>query len=223
MTEFSTAQLLADISAALTPADFHAAARRNLAQFDALNQQIIDDRQVSLACGKGCSICCSLRVDVFAHEVLYIAEHIRSTYPPGKLADLLDRLEAHSAAVLPLTAAEHASTNITCPMLESGACSIYEVRPQSCRRHHSQDVAACQYTYDHPEDLTTPAAHHRELYRSLTAAMQQNIDAYSEAGYDFTVYELGTALHEALGAPSSFEHWQAKENTFIVASVTPTE
>ena len=223
MPEYSTDQLLADISSALTTEEFHGAVRRSLDQFDVLNQGIIDAQAITLACGKGCSLCCSLRVDVFAHEVLYIAHHLRRTWSEEKLGALLERLQAHSDVVLPLTPAEHATTNIPCPMLEQGACSIYEVRPHSCRRHHSQDFAACEYTYDHPDDLTTPAAHHRELYRSLGQAMEQNLNAYYEAGYDFTIYELGTALHEALQDPSSWEHWQAKENTFLVASVTPME
>lgn len=220
MPEHSIQQLLANIAAATRPEDFHQAAMRNLQRMDALNDGIIEQKGLKLACRKGCSLCCSLRVDVFAHEVLLIADHIRAHYSAEQIEALQERLDAHADAVLPLTTFEHVSTNIPCPMLQDGACSIYEVRPQSCRRHHSQDLAACQFTYDHPADLETPAAHDRELYLSMSAAMQENIDAYSSAGFDYTIYELGTALYEALADPSTWEHWRAKEETFVVASVT---
>jgi len=51
--------------------------------------------------------------------------------------------------------------------------------------------------------------------------MQQNIDAYSASGFDYTIYELGTALNEALHDPSCWERWQKHEQAFVRASVTP--
>ena len=96
------------------------------------------------------------------------------------------------------------------------------MRPQCCRRHHSLDFAACQFTYDHPADLEYPAAHERTLYRTLTEAMQQNTEVYRQLGYDVTIYELGTALLETLDDPSCWQHWREHEEAFIRASVTPT-
>ena len=68
-----------------------------------------------------------------------------------------------------------------------------------------------------------PGAHDRDLFRALTGAMQENIDAYAELGFDHTIYELGTALFEALRDPVSWERWLAHEQAFLHASVTPTE
>lgn len=183
--------------------------------------QITGKAAVKLACREGCSLCCWLRVDVFAHEVFLIAHHIRAQFSAGEISELLVRLAAHSSQVTPLTPFEHATRNIPCPLLRDGRCSIYSVRPHSCRRHHSLDFAACQFTFDHPEDLASPAAHDRDLFRALTEVMQQNLEAYAGAGFDHTIYELGTALHEALNDPSSWQRWRDHAQAFLRASVTP--
>ncbi len=222
MLEYPTQQLLDDIAQSLSREEFDGAAQAALAFFDVLNGGIIEQRAVKLACCEGCGVCCSLRVDGFAHEVLLIAHHIRSHFSAEAMADLLGRLAAHSEKVMPLTPFDHATQNIVCPLLQNGRCTVYAARPHSCRRHHSQDFAACQYTFDHPTDLETPAAHDRDLFRALTAAMQQNIDVYFELGFDTTIYELGTALHEALSDPACWQRWKDRKTAFRHASVTPT-
>jgi Fe-S-cluster containining protein len=223
MPEYPTQQLTDDIARSLTPEEFDRAAQLAHAAFDALNAEIIAQKGVVLACGEGCSVCCSLRVDVFAHEVFPIAHHIRRQFSAEEIAGVLLRLAAHAEKVRPLTPFGHATQNIPCPLLQNGRCSVYAVRPQSCRRHHSQDLAACQYTYDHPTDLETPAAHDRELFRTLTAAMRENIETYAQLGFDHTFYELGTALHEALTDPATEPRWRDHGPAFHHASVTPAE
>jgi Fe-S-cluster containining protein len=220
MPEFSTEQLIEDIARSLSPEQFDDAVGRSLAAFDVLNEQIIEQSGVKLDCRAGCSVCCSLRVETFAHEIFLLARHIRRQFSAEKLSALLDRLDAHAQKVLPLTVFEHATQNIICPLLQNGRCSVYVARPQCCRRHHSQDLAACQFTFDHPDDLEFPGAHDRDLFQALTGAMQQNIDAYAELGFDHTIYELGTALSEALRNPAAWERWLAHEQAFLHASVT---
>ena len=221
MLEYPARQLTNDLSLAQSPEAYDSGLRRALGFFDELNSGIIESAGLKLACGAGCSICCSLRVDVFAHEVFLIARHIQTHFSPEELAGLLARLAVHSAEVLPLTPFDHATRNVVCPLLVDHRCSVYAVRGHSCRRHHSQDLAACQYTYDHPTDLDFPAAHDRDLFRSLSEAMQHGIDVYSQLGFDHTIYELGTALAEALDTPASWERWRAKGKAFLRASVTP--
>src|SRR3954471_2231649 len=141
--------LAQQLSQARTAAEVHAALVGALASYDQRNEQTIERTGARLDCCAGCSICCSLRIEVYAHEVFLIADHILATFSDEELFALKERLAAHSAKVLPLTPVEHATSNIVCPLLRSGLCSVYEVRPQTCRRHHSLDVKACQYAYDH--------------------------------------------------------------------------
>lgn len=212
-----------DLAQCYSPEEFDAAARRSLVRYDALNADLIARNKVRLDCCEGCSICCWLRVEVFAHEIFLIVHHLRSAFTADALASLMDRLDAHAARIRPLTPFAHATQNHVCPLLQNGRCSIYAVRPHSCRRHHSQDVAVCQFTFDHPTDLESPAAHDREVFRALTEGMRDNLEAYAELGYDSTFYELGTALHEALHDPLCEERWRSREQAFLHASITPTE
>ena len=158
---------------------------------------------------------------MFAHEVLLIAHHIRARFSAEMLSELQARLATHSERVLPLTPFEHATQNVVCPLLRDHRCSIYEVRPLSCRRHHSTDYAACQFTHDHPADLEFPGAHDVELLRKLTAALRQTGEVYAEYGFDITIYELGTALAEALDSPECWDYWRDRQPAFVRASITP--
>ena len=213
--------LAEDIARAKSPEDFHGGLRRALAGFDELGARIVVDAAVKLACCEGCSLCCWLRVDVHAHEVFLIAQHVRARFTEAERAALIARLAVHSTKVLPLTPYEHVTQNIACPLLQDGRCSIYAVRPHSCRRHHSLDFAACQFTYDHPTDMEAPAAHDRDLFKTLTEAMLEAAGTYARLGYDDTIYELGTALAEALDTPSSWRRWRDGKKAFLRASVTP--
>jgi Fe-S-cluster containining protein len=216
-------QELADrLAQAQSDAEIHDTYKRALGRFDGLNEQAMQAGQLRVACCAGCSLCCSLRIDVYAHEVFLIAEHLRENLSKAQMADLMAKLAAHSEKVLPLTPLEHVTRNIPCPLLQNdGRCSVYSVRPETCRRHHSLNLATCQFTYDHPMDLDVPAAHDRELFHTLTEAMRQDAAAYAHLGFDRTIYELGTALEEALTDPESWEGWRNRMEAFIKASVTP--
>ena len=213
--------LAGEIVRAKSPEDFGRVLRQSLAAFDEMGARIAAEGGVKTACCEGCSLCCWLRVDVHAHEVFLIAEFIRARFSQAELSALIARLAVHSGKVLPLTPFEHATQNVVCPLLQNGRCSVYAVRPHSCRRHHSVDFAACQFTYDHPTDLEAPAAHDRELFRSLTEALHATAGTYARLGFDDTIYQLGTALAEALDTPSSWRRWRDGKKAFLRASVTP--
>lgn len=193
-----------------------------LRRFDALTEESLRETGAHLACVEGCSLCCWLRVDTYAHEVFLIAEHVRANFSKGEIEALMERLAAHSERVLPLTPLEHATRNIACPLLREGRCSVYAVRPLACRRQHSLSLAACQFTFDHPTDLSAPSDHHGELHAALSEAMRERAAHYAELGYDVTIYELGTALEEALSDPESWESWRGRLEAFVRASITPT-
>ncbi len=211
--------LYKDISRAVAPDEFDDAARHELTEFDKLSRSYAPQ----LACREGCSLCCWLKVDLFAHEAFLLARHIQLKFRAEEMARLLSRLAVHSGMVMTLTPFQHATQNIRCPLLVDGRCSVYEARPHACRRHHSRDFSACQYTFDHPTDLEFPSAHDRELFQQLSHVMQQGIEAYDSLGFDSTIYELGTALLEALTDPTAWNRWQRREKAFQTASVTPCE
>jgi hypothetical protein len=222
MPEDLARRLYDDISRASEPSDFHAGLRVAQRRFEEIGARPAGVAARPLACRVGCSLCCWLRVDVLAHEVFLIAHHLRTEAEPRELARIQQSLARHAELVLPLTPFDHATRNIRCPLLKDGQCSVYPVRPNACRRQHSTDLAACQHTFDHPTDLDFPAAHDRDLFRTLSVAMLHSRDVYAQLGYDDTIYELGTALHEARDSPECWERWRARKKAFQRASVTPS-
>jgi len=218
----SITRLADDLSCAKSAEDFHAALRRALGAYDQLNAQRTEQTGAALVCRAGCSLCCWLRVDVYAPEVFLIADALRTELTPPELEALRGRLAAHAELVTRLTVLEHATRNVACPLSRNGWCSVYAVRPHTCRRHHSQDLAACQFTYEHPDDTEFPGAHHRELFQDLTEAMGLHAAVYEYLGFDATVYELGSALEEALTDAACWRRWRRKKRAFRRASVTPS-
>jgi len=218
----SITQLADDLSRANSAEAFHAALRRALESYDRLNESKAEQTGVALVCRAGCSLCCWLRVDVYAPEVFLIADTLRKELTPLELEELLKRLTSHAELITQLTVFEHASRNVACPLSRDGWCSVYTVRPHTCRRHHSQDLAACQFTYEHPDDMEFPGAHSRELFHDLTEAMGMHAAVYEYLGFDNTVYELGSALEEALTDPACLRRWRRKKKAFRRASVTPS-
>ena len=222
MTEPDSNPLAASLKRAKTPEHYHAAARSAQKAFDALNAATLADRGIKLACCDGCWICCHLRVDVFAHEVLLLAEFIRKRFAVPELESLMARLAAHSEQVLALEPVEHVSQNIRCPMLQEGRCSVYAARPLACRRYHSRELAACEYIYNNPVDLDFVGARDRDLFRTLSQAMEEDWNTYAALGFDPTIYELGSALTEARTNPACWRRWRDGRKTFLRASVTPS-
>jgi Fe-S-cluster containining protein len=213
--------LLQQLQIAQSAEEVHDAYQRALAAFDQINVQTIEATGARLACCAGCSLCCWLRVDVHAHEVFLIAHYIRTHFSAEERGELMARLKEHSEKVLPLTPFGHATQNVVCPLLVDGKCSVYAVRPMACRRQHSVDVRACEYTFANPTDLEFPSAHVKTLFQTLTQAMSEAVAVYARLGLDTTIYELGTALEEALLDEKSWEDWANHMEAFAKASVTP--
>lgn len=83
------------------------------------------------------------------------------------------------------------------------------------------DFKACQFTYDHPDDLEFPGAHDVETFRALTEALRRTGEIYAEYGFDVTIYELGSALAESFDDPASWTRWHEGQQAFLRASITP--
>ncbi len=222
MHSASIPQLADALSRAQSADDFHAALRQALGVFDQQNASQVEQSGIALVCRAGCSLCCWLRVDVYAPEVFLIADTLRRELPPPELEEMRARLVSHAELVKEMTVREHATRNVPCPLSREGWCSVYAVRPHTCRRHHSQDLAACRFTYEHPEDMEFPGAHDAALFHELTETMGMHAAVYEYLGFDATVYELGSALEEALSDPACWRRWSLKKKAFRRASETPS-
>lgn len=189
---------------------------------DLVTDNFIAANSVHLDCCAGCSLCCYLRVDAKAHEILAIAYFVQTRLSDSDRSQLLDRLKVHTDHVAKLSYRQHLAKNVACPLLVDGRCSVYPARPFGCRRHQSRQVKSCQYSFDHPEDLTTPAARDPNLYSAAKQAENSLQSVFTHLSYDSVGYELCTALLEALSGPIPWRRWKSGKKTFLNAVTVPT-
>lgn len=168
--------------------------------------------RATVACRAGCGYCCSVPVDVQAHEVFFSAEHIQLHFTPHALALLLTRLEGHRAAISVLSNDERSDRLSPCPLLDAGgSCSIYAGRPEICRAHHASDAAACAAS-THPADFNR--VHIPALQARMFAVMLGLDEAIEAEGFDDRAYDFGSALHEALTDSLCRVRWLRREAAF---------
>ena len=169
--------------------------------------------RASVACRAGCAHCCSVPVDVHAHEVFFAADHIQVNFSPAALTALLKRLKAHRRRTAAFPAGARDTSRQPCALLADGSCSIYAGRPEACRSHHTSDAAVCaSHQADPTVNLTKvyiPA-----LRARMFAVMLGLDEAIEAAGYDDRSYDFGSALHEALTDSLCLMRWMRRQPAF---------
>lgn len=170
----------------------------------------------TLACKAGCSWCCYFTVDVRPVEVFPILDLIERQFTPREQERVRSEIAANSAVLQSLDEVERMQRNIKCPFLCEGRCTIYAVRPQTCRNYHATDAAGCQTSFEEPGNLDIDPEFAPLVYQAGGA----HVDAFSQAmrdeGYDITAFELNTALAVALTQPASIrQRFEAKETPFV--------
>ncbi len=169
--------------------------------------------KATVACRAGCSFCCSVPVDVQAHEVLFAAGFIRKNFPPAELAAAITRTAAHRARVSGLYSDERGRLRQPCALLRDDRCSIYEGRPEACRAHHTNNVAPCIADLTEP-DVAIEQAYIPALRSRMFAVMLGLDEAIEAAGFDDRAYDFGSALHEALTNSLCQELWMRRKPAF---------
>lgn len=168
----------------------------------------------TLACKAGCSWCCHFSVDVRAVEAFRILDYVREHFSPAEQVRLRNEFAANSIAVAPLDDIERMKRTVKCPFLAEGRCTIYPVRPQTCRNYHATDAAGCQKSYEEPDNLDIDPEFAPLVYQAGGAHVEAFARAMEDAGFDATAYELSTALTAALNEPASRERFEAKRAPF---------
>ena len=169
--------------------------------------------RATVACRAGCDFCCSVPVDVQAHEVFFAAEHIRSIFPPAELAGVITRTAAHRARVTGLLSDERGRLRQPCALLRDGHCSIYAGRPAACRAHHTNNAAVCRAYLTEP-DVAIEKAYIPALRSRMFAVMLGLDEAIEAAGFDARAYDFGSALHEALTNSLCQTRWLRRKPAF---------
>ncbi|HKK01835.1 MAG TPA: YkgJ family cysteine cluster protein [Desulfuromonadales bacterium] len=94
--------------------------RELVSRVDALCRRIENDFREHLACRKGCSSCCR-HLSLSRVEAAALSKSLHGL-SPERAAHIRER-------------AGQAGPDDPCPLLEDGACLLYEARPLICRTH----------------------------------------------------------------------------------------
>ena len=175
----------------------------------------IEGHRVPIACSRGCSYCCSLRVQVQPYEAFTLAAWLKRNFSPERVAGVIARLEANVARTRELGEEKRKRTNIACALLgEDGACTAYEARPAQCRRYHSTDVDPCR-TFHETHDDTIEAAMHQAVAHNADVIITQGRHAVRAAGLDDASVDMNLALLEALDNPKAWRRWRDGKKPFV--------
>jgi len=153
-------------------------------------------------CKVGCSYCCHVRVEATDPEIFRIARKIRQQ-PASEVTDLIDKLRRRVAG--------HDAGGIdikqSCTFLVEGRCTIYEVRPASCRKAHSLSAKQCgTLSPEIPQNL--------KLLVEAEALMAGTSEAYQEVRLPASAHELNSAVLAALTDESAEARWYSGVSVF---------
>lgn len=192
--------------------------------FEAYQKEIIAGSQYSVTCRQNCPLCCYHWVaDVFSFEAAIIAEHIKQHSPEKTpaicallredasllqaLDDELDEGVLKNAAPQTLQALDRDDLLLEgfyqlrrpCALLDDhGACSIYPLRPMSCRAYLSfsdpllcdpdtiyyHEALTCLCTLEQEADLLLEELHARYDHCDLDTSLRTLLPYYLEGFRD---------------------------------------
>lgn len=169
----------------------------------------------AVECRKGCSFCCYLKVTATILEVIRIAAALDGEPSRDRSSILISTADK----VTGLSDRDRLARKVPCPLLIDGACSIYEVRPVTCRALLSRSASLCERQFNAsaaPDDaLLVPSP----LTPRLLAASLINgqIAALRDLGLASHPVELVSALAALQRDPKLFVRWLNREDVFARA------
>lgn len=188
----------------------------------ALQAEVIAHTEVYLACARGCSYCCHLRVEIRPHDAFVLAEHIRTRFSAEQRAAALARIDHNLQRITALTPEQHVRAGIPCALLEDGACSVYEGRPATCRKYYSVSVDTCRNAFNNTAAPLTGEIEDEAVRLAGNAVALGYAKGLEDSGHDAALYELHFALHAALTNPKAEKRYRQGKRPFIQQGPAPS-
>lgn len=176
----------------------------------------------TLACKEGCSWCCHFSVDVRPVEVAQILDYVERNFSDEQRDRLRSEIRANSESLAGLDEFERMQRNVKCPFLIDNRCSIYAVRPQTCRNYHATNEAGCRQSFEEPDNRDIDPDFAPLVYQSGGAHVEAFSNAMQDEGYDVAAYEMNAALLCAMDDSAAFRR-RLEEKQRPTLSVPGTE
>src|SRR6266850_23389 len=165
---------------------------------DAAIEIVNEEYRPRLDCKEGCSYCCCKPgVLISIPELLRILERLTTTLDPDGIAAVRDRAASYTRQLNGRSFDEPTDESIPCPLLNDGRCSVYEVRPLTCRGYNSTSVDACRRAHESGNALVPIFSLIKDVTDATTVGAAT---ALRDVGFNDALVDLGTALHIALEA-----------------------
>ncbi len=185
---------------------------------DEVLETSIAGRGVKVACARGCSYCCHLRVEIQPAEAFTLAAWLRHNATAARLHEVIAKLRANVATTRLLGAEARKRTNLACTLLgEDGACTAYEARPAQCRRYHSTNVDPCRDFFTDPSRDTIDSGLDDAIAHNADVIITQARHALRADGLDDTPEDMNVALLEAFENPKAWRRWRDGKKPFVGA------
>lgn len=183
---------------------------------DEVVEQTIRGHGVKIACARGCSYCCSLRVEVTPHETFALAAWLKRHFTPERLAAVVAKLRDNVARSRELGEEARRRANIRCALLgDDGACTAYEARPAQCRRFHSVDLSICEASFANPADDSIASPNNAAVAHNASVIVTQTNATLRSMQLDASATDMNFALLEALENPAAWRRWRDGKKPFV--------
>jgi Fe-S-cluster containining protein len=160
-------------------------------------------------CKKGCGYCCHTRVTATPIELFMLARGIRDRWNDAS-DPLKERFRGVEAQTRTLPKDQWVSSRIPCAFLAEGSCSIYEVRPLTCRTYASTSLPTCIDWFNNAPVVVPQPELNQRMRVFILAGMKA---ALADAGLENLGYEMAHGVEVAL-APDAEARWLAGEPVF---------
>jgi Fe-S-cluster containining protein len=165
---------------------------------DAAIEIVNEEYRPHLDCKEGCSYCCRKPgVLISIPELLRILDRLTTTLDADGIAAVRERAVTYTRQLNGRSFDEPTDESIPCPLLSDGRCSVYEVRPLTCRGYNSTSVDACRQAHESGKALVPIFSVIKDVTDATTVGAAT---ALGELGFNDALVDLGTALHIALEA-----------------------
>jgi Fe-S-cluster containining protein len=174
--------------------------------------------EAASACKEGCAWCCHKVVGTSVPEVLRIVTHLQQTLSAGELQSVRERVARLHEQRNALQVKTRGHTSIPCALLVDNRCSVYPVRPLTCRGFNSSEARQCERSLDPRTRAIVPA--YAPQQRLATLVLDGMRAGLHESRLSGALLELTGALHVALTSPNAFEQWLAGKAAFDLARLS---
>lgn len=156
---------------------------------------VYEEYRPSIACTVGCDhCCCKPGVLVSWPELLRILDHIERNFSNAEVRRVHQRAFEYAALLDGRNPHDPIDEPIPCPLLNEGRCSVYDIRPATCRGYNSTDASACRAARVNHRVLIPIAAIVKDVSDGATVGAIQAMQALGMTG---SMLDLGTALNVA--------------------------